>query len=132
MLKPIFGPLLAAMILITTVQVSTAKTAESQTSEPSPTLKARFSKLRHGINLSHWFAQSGNNDYSKAHLESHTTPADLTLIKNLGFDNVRFTIEPTPLFNKLDDTLEQDEEYLKYLDTAVDNMRSRDLAVIID
>ena len=132
MLKPIFGPVLAAMILVTTAQVSTANRAEPQNSEPSTTLKARFSRLRHGINLSHWFAQSGNNDYSKAHLESHTTPADLTLIKNLGFDHVRFTIEPAPLFNEWDDPSKLNVEYLKYLDTAVDNMLSRDLAVIID
>jgi hypothetical protein len=132
MFKPIFGPVLAAMILVTTAQVSTANRAEPQNSEPSATLKARFSRLRHGINLSHWFAQSGNNDYSKAHLESHTTPADLTLIKNLGFDHVRFTIEPAPLFNEWDDPSKLNVEYLKYLDTAVDNMLSRDLAVIID
>ena len=132
MLKPIFGSVLAAMILVTTAQVSTANRAEPQNSEPSATLKARFSRLRHGINLSHWFAQSGNNDYSKGHLESHTTPADLTLIKNLGFDHVRFTIEPAPLFNEWDDPSKLNVEYLKYLDTAVDNMLSRDLAVIID
>src|SRR4029079_15958334 len=132
MLKPIFGPVLAAMILITTAQVSTAKTDESQTSEPSPTLQARFSKLRHGINLSHWFAQSGNNDYSKAHLESHTRPADLTLIKDLGFDHVRFTIEPSPLFNEWDDPSKLNADYLRYLDVALDNMLARGLAVIID
>jgi hypothetical protein len=132
MLKLLFGTLLAAMIFITTPQLSTAKTTESQNSEPSPTLKARFSRLRRGINLSHWFAQSGNNDYSKAHLESHTTPADLTLIKSLGFDHVRFTIEPTPLFNEWDDPSKLNADYLRFLDTAIDNMLSRDLAVIID
>ena len=132
MLKRIFGPVLAAMILITTPQVSTAKTVESQNSEPSSTLKARFSKLKRGINLSHWFAQSGNNDYSKAHLESHTTPADLTLIKDLGFDHVRFTIEPAPLFNEWDDPSKLNADYLRYLDAALDNMLARGLAVIID
>src|SRR6185295_8198033 len=132
MLKRIFGPVLAAMILVPTAQVSTARTSELQNSEPSATLKARFSRLRRGINLSHWFAQSGNDDYSKAHLESHAKPADLTLIKNLGFDHVRFTIEPAPLFNEWDDPAKLNVEYLKYLDTAVDNMLSRDLAVIID
>jgi hypothetical protein len=132
MLKPIFRPLLAAMILVAAAQLSTAKTNESQNPEPSATLKARFSRLRHGINLSHWFAQSGNNDYSKAHLESHTTAADLTLIRSLGFDHVRFTIEPAPLFNEWDDPSKLNVEYLKYLDTAIDNMLTRDLSVIID
>src|ERR1044071_180140 len=103
MFKSVLGAVLASMILITTAQVSTAKTPESQNLEPSASLKARFSRLRRGINLSHWFAQSSNNDYSKAHLESHTTPADLTLIKALGFDHVRFTNEPAPLFDDRDD-----------------------------
>src|SRR5438045_3003299 len=40
---------------------------------------SRLARLRHGINLSHWFAQS--SDYSKAHLESHTTAEDIALIK---------------------------------------------------
>lgn len=132
MRKLIFGTLLAAMILITAPQLSTAKAPDLQNSEPSATLKARFSRLRRGINLSHWFAQSGNNDYSKAHLESHTTPADLTLIKNLGFDHVRFTIEPAPLFNEWDDPTKLNTEYLRFLDAAIDNMLARSLAVIID
>jgi len=132
MFKSVLGAVLASMILITAAQVSTAKTPESQNLEPSASLKARFSRLRRGINLSHWFAQSSNNDYSKAHLESHTTPADLTLIKALGFDHVRFTIEPAPLFNEWDDPSKLNAEYLSYLDTAIDNMLTRDLAVIID
>jgi len=51
---------------------------------------SRLARLRHGINLSHWFAQSA--DYSKAHLESHTTAEDIALIRKLGFDHVRLTL----------------------------------------
>ncbi|HVF23461.1 MAG TPA: hypothetical protein VM941_10310, partial [Pyrinomonadaceae bacterium] len=58
-------------------------------------LAARFARLRRGINLSHWFSQAAN--YSKTHLETHTTAADIALIKSMGFDHVRFPIEPAPL-----------------------------------
>src|SRR2546421_1860138 len=53
---------------------------------------SRLARLRHGINLSHWFAQS--SDYSKAHLELHTTAEDIALIKSIGFDHVRLTVDP--------------------------------------
>ena len=62
-------------------------------------LAARFGRLRRGINLSHWFSQAA--DYSKSHLDSHTTPQDIALIKSMGFDHVRFPIEPAPLLKRL-------------------------------
>src|SRR6476646_8071593 len=64
-------------------------------------LPARFAHLRHGINLSHWFSQAA--DYSKTHLDTHTTANDIALIKSLGFDHVRFPIEPAPLMNDTPD-----------------------------
>src|SRR2546425_6630237 len=71
--------------------------ASQYSSAKSEVPASRLARLRHGINLSHWFAQSA--DYSKAHLESHTTADDIGLIRSLGFDHVRLTIEPAPLFN---------------------------------
>lgn len=90
---------------------------------------SRIARLRRGINLSHWFAQSA--DYSKTHLESHTTAADLALIKSVGFDHVRLTLEPTLLFNR-DDPGRLKEEYLIYLDHALDLILVQGLAVIVD
>ncbi|MEP6819425.1 MAG: cellulase family glycosylhydrolase [bacterium] len=90
---------------------------------------SRLARLRHGINLSHWFAQSA--DYSKAHLESHTTAEDIALIKSLGFDHVRLTLEPAPLFNANDPST-LNAEYLKYLDNALDLILAQGLAVIVD
>ncbi len=90
---------------------------------------SRLARLRRGINLSHWFAQSA--DYSKAHLESHTTAEDIELIKSLGFDHVRLTIEPAPLFNG-EDPSRLKEEHLKYLDSALDMILAHGLAVIVD
>src|SRR4051812_30887105 len=91
--------------------------------------RLRLARLRHGINLSHWFAQSA--DYSKAHLDSHTTEQDIALIKKLGFDHVRLTIDPTPLFNR-DDPAKLSADYQTYLDHALDVILANGLAVIVD
>ncbi|PYS69256.1 MAG: hypothetical protein DMF73_15120 [Acidobacteria bacterium] len=90
---------------------------------------SRLARLHHGINLSHWFAQSG--DYSQAHLESHTTAGDIALIKSIGFDHVRLTVEPAPLLNGEDPSRLKDD-YLKYLDNALDTILAHGLAVIVD
>src|SRR5258706_1083556 len=90
---------------------------------------SRLARLRHGINLSHWFAQSA--DYSRAHLESHTTVGDIALIRKIGFDHVRLTLEPAPLFNGVDPS-QLEVEYLKYLDNALDLILAQGLAVIVD
>lgn len=90
---------------------------------------SRLARLRHGINLSHWFAQSA--DYSKGHLESHTTAEDIALIRKLGFDHVRLTLEPAPLLNE-EDPSQLKVEYLKYLDKALDLILAQGLAVIVD
>jgi len=89
----------------------------------------RLARLRHGINLSHWFAQSA--DYSKSHLESHTTAEDIALIRSIGFDHVRLTLEPAPLLNA-EDPGKLKAEYLKYLDDALDLILGQGLAVIVD
>jgi len=130
--------LTAAVTISILAQVSTAVRAGSPdrkvdaiegSSVQSEVPASRLGRLRHGINLSHWFAQSA--DYSKAHLESHTTAEDIALIKRIGFDHVRLTIEPAPLFNGEDPTRLKDE-YLKYLDNALDMILAHGLAVIVD
>src|SRR6185503_10403020 len=68
------------------VNVETTANSLQQSEVPA----SRLARLRRGINLSHWFAQSA--DYSKAHLESHTTAEDFALISSLGFDHVRLTL----------------------------------------
>src|SRR6267154_5792906 len=103
--------------------------ATEYSSRHSSVPASRVARLRHGINLSHWFAQS--NDYSKAHLESHTTAEDIALIRKIGFDHVRLTLEPAPLFNA-DDPGKLNAEYLKYLDDALDLILAQELAVIVD
>jgi len=93
-------------------------------------LAARFGHLRRGINLSHWFSQAA--DYSKSHLDTHTTPADIALIKSMGFDHVRFPIEPAPLLSNTPDPSILNATYLGYVDSALDTILATGLAVIID
>ncbi|HAF14172.1 MAG TPA: hypothetical protein DCK99_10845, partial [Blastocatellia bacterium] len=104
--RPIAFAILAVIFPALVSAQSTARNASAAAKNPAPwgsdVSSSRLAHLRHGINLSHWFAQSANNDYSKAHLDSHTTAQDIALIKSLGFDHVRFTVEPAPLFNWAD------------------------------
>lgn len=92
---------------------------------------SRLARLRRGINLSHWFSQSPRNDYSEAHLRGHTTRRDIELIKGLGFDHVRFPVEPAPLFDE-SRPAELDREHLRRLDAALDMMMAAGLAVVLD
>jgi hypothetical protein len=134
MLKRWISLSIIAVTISILAPVSTAVRANSPDSKNDAVMRSevpasRLARLRHGINLSHWFAQSA--DYSKAHLESHTTAEDLALIRSLGFDHVRLTLEPAPLFNAGEPEKPR-TEYLKYLDHALDLILGQGLAVIVD
>lgn len=92
---------------------------------------ARAQHLRHGINASQWFAQSAG-DYSAARTNRYTDASDIALMARLGFDNVRLSIDPTPLegWPRAKDGL--NSEFLARLDKAVDTMLADGLAVTID
>jgi aryl-phospho-beta-D-glucosidase BglC (GH1 family) len=124
-----FSILSAVSTFSASATTSARKVSTEKYSSQSDVPVSRFARLRHGINLSHWFAQSA--DYSKAHLESHTTAEDIALIKTIGFDHVRLTLEPAPLFNA-DDPARLTANYLKYLDNALDLILAQHLAVIVD
>jgi endoglucanase len=92
----------------------------------------RLANLRHGINASEWFAQVYDpKGYTKEHFQSWTTAQDIALIKAMGFDHVRLSVNPEPMFrhNRAD---EIPAEYLGYLDDAVKMILAHDLAVVID
>jgi len=110
---------------------SPAAPIESNLLQVSEVGSGRLARLRHGINLSHWFSQSAGNDYSKAHLETHTTAQDIALIKAMGFDHVRFPIEPAPLLTQTDPS-RLNAEYLRHVDNALDMILAQGLAVIVD
>jgi endoglucanase len=92
----------------------------------------RLAKLRHGINLSEWFAQVYDpKGYTKEHFQSWNTAQDIALIKAMGFDHVRLSVNPEPMFrhNSADQI---PADYLSYLDDAVKMILDHDLAVVID
>src|SRR4026207_587378 len=81
-------------------------------------LAARFGRLRRGINLSHWFSQAA--DYTRTHLETHTTAQDIALIKSMGFGQVGTPTEPAPLMRDTPDPSILNATYLQYVDNALD------------
>src|SRR5437660_9125579 len=122
----------AAILCVTTAFVSIAASTPALAGAEqagSDVVRARFAHLKRGINLSHWFAQS--NTYSKEHLETNTTAEDIALIKSMGFDHVRFTVEPAPLMSA-SDPASLKSDYLRYFDAALDMILAQRLAVIVD
>ena len=79
----------------------------------------RAAHLRHGINLSEWFAQVYDpKGYTKEHLLNWVTPDDIALIKSMGFDHIRLSGNPAPMVHNKR-PYELPAEYLGYLDNAV-------------
>ena len=105
----------------------------SSFAQTSPsTAQRRLARLQRGINLSEWFAQVYDpRGYTKQHFEDWTTAGDIALIKSMGFDHVRLSVNPEPMMrhNQAD---EIPPEYLGYLDSAVKLILDHGLAVIID
>ena len=59
----------------------------------------RLDGFQKGVNLSHWYAQSLDGGYDEARLSTYMTPRDFKLIKDMGFDHVRWTLDNTVLFD---------------------------------
>jgi endoglucanase len=117
-------------ILVTLFLLLTSVSSFAQNN--SSLAQRRAAHLRHGINLSHWFAQVyDSRGYTKEHFDAWMGARDFALIKSMGFDHVRFTINPEPMMrhNQADQV---PAEYLGYLDSAVKMMLDNHLAVIID
>ena len=93
---------------------------------------SRLEHLRHGINTSEWFAQVyDKKGYTKEHFQTWTTAEDITLIKAMGFDHVRLSVNPEPMFT-MNHPNDIPAEYLGYLDAAVKMILDHGLALIID
>src|SRR5580693_5070795 len=92
----------------------------------------RAKHLRHGINLSHWYAQVFDpKGYTKEHFDTYDTAQDMALIKAMGFDHVRFTLNCEPMFRR-GQADRIPPEYLAMVDGAVKMILDQGLAVIID
>lgn len=94
--------------------------------------KPQLAHLHHGINISGWFAQATDpKAFTKDYLQSRITKDDIALIKSMGFDHVRLSVDPRPMFNPR--AAEQiPSEYLTYLDDAVKMITGNGLAIILD
>ena len=92
----------------------------------------RAQHLRHGINLSHWFSQVFDpKGYTKEHFDTYDTAQDIALIKAMGFDHVRFTLNCDPMFRR-GQADRIPAEYLAMVDGAVKMILDQNLNIIID
>jgi len=88
----------------------------------------RAASLRHGINLSGWFAGSG--DLSEQHFNTFTNESDLKLIHEMGFDSIRLGVDPS-LIVRPGSLTPADPKALAALDRAVDEILANHLAVML-
>jgi aryl-phospho-beta-D-glucosidase BglC (GH1 family) len=87
--------------------------------------------LKRGINASEWFAQVyDKRGYTPEHFQAWTTAEDIARIKSMGFDHVRVTVNPLPMFNSREPN-KIPAEYLASLDAAVKMVLDHGLAVVI-
>ena len=95
---------------------------------------ARAKHMRHGINLSMWYAQDGdlyNATGGAEKLATYITPADFKLVHDLGFDHVRLSIDPVPLIaDKTTGALRP--EAIARLDETVKQITATGLVVVLD
>lgn len=117
--------LLAALFFLSAVSLA-------QTAPASSVPASRLAHLRHGINLSEWFAQVYDpKGYTKEHFETWTTTSDIALIKSAGFDHVRLSVNPQPMMDAARRP-NGSAEYFGYLDAAVKMILDAGLAVELD
>jgi aryl-phospho-beta-D-glucosidase BglC (GH1 family) len=88
----------------------------------------RAASLQHGINLSGWFASSG--DLSAQHFESFTNATDLRVIHEMGFDFVRLGIAPE-LIERHGQVAPAHPEALAQIDRAVQEALDNHLNVLL-
>jgi endoglucanase len=128
-------PWVALLMVVLSVFGASAPDAQTSGSTSSPisaVAAARAARLRHGINASNWFAQVyDKRGYTKEHFQDWTTADDVALIKSLGFDHVRLSVNPQPMMihHRPD---EIPAEYRGYLDSAVKMILDQGMAVVID
>jgi hypothetical protein len=122
-----------AFLLLSGLFAGCAVAQTSATANAKPSLAfARAEKLKRGINASEWFAQVyDKRGYTPEHFQSWTTAEDIALIKSMGFDHVRLSVNPQPMFNAREPN-KIPPEYLVSLDAAVKMILDHGLAVVID
>lgn len=129
--KPARRFLMAIAILSAGIFFSTTSSF-AQSPQDSGIARRRTAHLQHGINLSEWFAQVYDaKGYTKEHFEAWNTTQDIALIKAMGFDHVRLSVNPQPMLRH-GEANHIPAEYLGYIDAAVKMILDQGLAVMID
>jgi len=100
--------------------------AVAASAQDSPASR-RAQRLRHGVNVSEWFAQTG--DYSPQRLRSYTKLEDVDHIKKMGFDHIRISFDPQ-IFDCYRSGANCDR--VQILDDVVNRALGQDLAVLLD
>jgi len=123
---------LRAAVSLSAALIFIAQASYGQSNSEARVAQRRAQHLRYGINASEWFAQVyDQKGYTKEHFEVWTTAQDIALIKAMGFDHVRLSVNPQPMWRR-GQADRIPAEYLGYLDRAVQMIIDQGLAVIID
>jgi endoglucanase len=120
--------------LIAFLALSLAAVAQDRAPDRAADLRKAFARAQHlkrGINVSHWFSQNAS-DYSAYHTDTETTPEDIALIAKLGFDNVRLSMDATPLEQYPRGADGLNAEFMTRLDHALDTILADGMAVQVD
>jgi aryl-phospho-beta-D-glucosidase BglC (GH1 family) len=126
-MKKVLGVLACALVVTTGLVRMEAQSLGSGSGSGIAFFRAAH--LKRGINLSMWYAQDW--DYSAKHLAEYTTADDFRLVKSLGFDHARLSINPEPLMaGGKPDAL--DPEAIARLDKTVADITATGLIVILD
>ncbi len=126
--------LLAALVAFGVSASAQNQAAQADAPDRAEGLRTAFARVQHlkrGINASGWFAQHAG-DYSAAWTDKYTDSQDIALIAKMGFDNVRLSVDATPLEGWPRGADGLNSEFLARLDKAVDTMLADGLAVTID
>ena len=124
--------LLLSGLLAASAEAQTGHAGGSGSAYRAPLAFARAEKLKRGINASEWFAQVyDKRGYTPEHFQAWTTADDIALIKSMGFDHVRLSVNPQPMFSEREPN-KIPAEYLASLDAAVKMILDHGLAVVID
>jgi aryl-phospho-beta-D-glucosidase BglC (GH1 family) len=119
-------------VLLLACALALAAIPAGQAAESPGVSAARFARLRRGINTSHWFAQVfDKRGYTREHFEEYITAKDIDLIRDMGFDHIRFSVNPEPMFEPAAPAA-LPSAYVALVDRAIDMMLERDLAVVVD
>lgn len=130
--KARFARIALAVFVLAGWGLANASAQSSSVETQTRLARSRAEHLRHGINLSEWFAQVYDpKGYTKEHFETWNTAQDIALIKAMGFDHVRLSVNPQAMFRpRQADNIPAD--YLANLDAALKMILDAGLAVMID